>query len=164
MWKDIRGWEGLYEVNINGEVRNKRTGQYLTGDTNSVGYSRVCLYCKTHAPNKQRFFRHRLVAEHFIPNPVNKSEVNHKNSDISNNNINNLEWVTRTENELYSHKNGSKAYRPFKVVYDDGTYQEFDVAPQLSEKLNVTRRTIYNWLNGVSSGYRKYNIKIISYI
>lgn len=164
MWKDIQGWEELYEINTEGEIRNKKTQKLITGDINSEGYSRVCLYCKNHIPPKQRFFRHRLVAEHFIPNIYNKPEVNHKDGIISHNNVENLEWVTKTENELHSHKYGTKPYRPFQVRYADGTICQFEVASQLSETLGVTRRTIYNWLTGVCGGYQKYNIDTIMYV
>lgn len=164
MWKDIHGWEGLYEVNTEGEVRNKRTQRLIIGDANSEGYLRVCLYCKEHNPEKQRFFRHRLVAEHFIPNPNCKPEVNHKDTILTHNNVKNLEWITKRENEIHSHKCGSKLYRPFKVRYESGVIQKFEVASQLSEKIGVTRRTIYNWLKGVCGGYKKYGIDTITYI
>nr|DAF58691.1 MAG TPA: NUMOD4 motif protein [Siphoviridae sp. ctxMM9] len=55
MWKDIPEWEDYYEVNENGEVRNKITKKLIVGDINNAGYYRVCLY---HKPRKQRFFRH----------------------------------------------------------------------------------------------------------
>lgn len=55
MWKDIIGWEGLYQVNENGDVINKITKHVLVGDVNPAGYCRVCLYCKQHKPPKQRF-------------------------------------------------------------------------------------------------------------
>ena len=62
IWKDIKNWEEFYEVNEFGDVRNKITKRFLIGDINSSGYYRVCLYNKTHFPEKERFFRHRLVA------------------------------------------------------------------------------------------------------
>lgn len=99
MWKDIQGWENLYEVNQSGEVRNKLTHNLIIGDINSGGYCRVCLYNKNHTPSKQRFFRHRLVANAFIPNPDNLPEVNHKDHDLKNNCVKNLEWCTKRENE-----------------------------------------------------------------
>ena len=77
MWKDIKNWENIYQINDSGDVRNKITGNIIKGDRNSSGYFRVCLYDKNHIPEKQRFFRHRLVAEHFIPNPFGYQEVNH---------------------------------------------------------------------------------------
>ena len=49
MWKDIPEWEDYYEVNENGEVRNKITNKLIVGDINNAGYYRVCLY---HKPRK----------------------------------------------------------------------------------------------------------------
>ena len=98
MWKDIPTWEDTYELNENGEVRNKITGNYIKGDINNAGYYRVCLYKK---PRKERYFRHRLVAELFILNPNNLPEVNHKNEIKRDNRLTNLEWCTREYNNNY---------------------------------------------------------------
>ena len=109
MWKDIvdEYWKDYYEVNEFGEVRNKITKKLIKGDLNSAGYHRVCLY---HAPYKKRFFRHRLVAEAFIPNPENLPEVNHIDEDKSNNAVSNLEWIDRKTNERKNRrmKNGGE--------------------------------------------------------
>ena len=75
IWKDINGWERYYEINDDGQVRNKINNNLIIGDCNSCGYPRVCLYNKNNNPNKQRFFRHSLVAEHFIANPDNLSDA-----------------------------------------------------------------------------------------
>ncbi len=56
MWKDIKGWEEYYEVNNNGDVRNKKTGHFVVGDINSAGYCRVCLYNKNNTPKKTAIF------------------------------------------------------------------------------------------------------------
>jgi hypothetical protein len=91
----------------------------IIGDTNNVGYYRVCLY----KPKKKRYFRHRLVAEHFIFNddPDNRVFVNHIDGDKSHNCISNLEWVTQSENELHAFKHGLKDV-PNKVslIVSDG--------------------------------------------
>jgi hypothetical protein len=166
MWIDIIGWENIYAINEYGEVINKLNGNLLIGDINSAGYARICLYCKNHTPQKQRFFRHRLVAMHFIPNPYNLPEVNHKDLNKLNNYYTNLEWCDRKYNELYSRINGDsiKEYKPFFVIYINGIIERFDTGTQLAEKLKITRRTVYNWLFGISKGYLNYNIAFIKYI
>ena len=111
MWKDIKGWEKLYEVNENGEVRNKLTGNLIVGDINNCGYHRVCLYNKQNIPSKQRFFRHRLVAELFIPNPNNLPEVDHKDANRMNPSKENLEWVTHEENVKRAYARGNHVGR-----------------------------------------------------
>lgn len=164
MWKDIKGWEDFYEINKSGDVRNKQNKKLIIGDCNSIGYPRVGLYNKKHNPAHQRFFRHRLVAEHYIDNPDNQPEVNHKDHNIKNCNVDNLEWCTKLDNELDSHKYGSKKYKPFIVKYINGNIEQYDTAPQLARKINVSRRTIHNWLLKLSNGYKKYNIIEIEYI
>lgn len=164
MWKDIIGWEKYYEVNDNGSVRNKLTGHLLIGDVNGEGYRRVCLYNKYHSPSKQRFFRHRLVAQHFIANPNNLPEVNHKDGCIENNSVENLEWVTKKENELHSHKYGKKEYKPFVVEFNNGKKKIFDTKSNLSNILNVTPHTVKCWLSHSNYGYKNKGIKEIYYI
>lgn len=165
MWKNIKGWEGYYSINENGYVRNDITGKLIKGDINSSGYYRVCLYNKNHKPSKQRFFRHRLVAIHFIDNPLNLEEVNHIDGDKSNNSRDNLEWVSRKENELHCRKEiNNKEYKPFKVCYFDDNIELCDTKSDLASKLNVTTACIKNWLHGKSKGYMNYGIKEIKYL
>jgi hypothetical protein len=92
IWKEIEGYEGLYQVSNEGRIRSKRRIK-IQGDYN--GYKKVRLSKKSRQLTKQV---HRLVAKAFIPNPENKPFVNHKDLNRSNNNVNNLEWVTHQEN------------------------------------------------------------------
>lgn len=165
MWKSIKGWEGYYSVNEQGEVRNDLTGNLIKGDINSVGYYRVCLYNKNHTPSKQRFFRHRLVAIHFINNSLSLEEVNHIDGNKSNNHVNNLEWVSRKENELHCRRDiKTKEYKPYKVIYNNGVEEIYNVKSELANKLNVTTASIKNWLHGSSKGYLNYGIIEIKYL
>lgn len=163
MWVDIKGWEGLYEVNESGDVRNKANRRLIIGDTNSTGYMRVCLYRKGHVPRKQRFFRHRLVATHFIPNPNGLPEVNHIDSNVRNNVVCNLEWVSKAENERHSHTVGHKLYRGYTVEYLDGGREHFVSNSELAQRLGLTNRSVTNWLQGKNSGFKKYKISKIYY-
>ena len=163
IWKDINGWERYYEINDDGQVRNKINNNLIIGDCNSCGYPRVCLYNKNNNPNKQRFFRHRLVAEHFIDNPDNLSEVNHIDMDILNYQRNNLEWCNRTYNHRESLINRNRNYKPFIVEFDNGKIIKYDFATDLAELLGLSNRTILNWVNKKSTSYIKYGIKSIDY-
>ena len=151
-------------MNEYGEVKNIKNGNLITGDVNNVGYYRVQLYSKNHNPPRQRFFRHRLVAEHFIENPNHLKEVNHKDLDKSNNHVSNLEWVDRDQNELHSRLNGTKPYKPFEVLYEDGTTELFHSKQRLAKKLNITKAAVAWWFKGASKGYRHYGIKEFHYI
>lgn len=116
IWKDIPGYEGLYQVSNLGRVKSikREVGIKLFNigwSTRTVpesirkqilysnGYLGVVLHKKR---EKKLGLVHRLVAQAFIPNPENKSEVNHIDGDKANNVVVNLEWCTRTENDRHS--------------------------------------------------------------
>lgn len=116
VWKDIKGYEGLYQISNLGNVKsldrkvnaknNKKRlikGTFLKLRFNNRNYNIVSLY-KNNIQEVR--FIHRLVAETFIPNPENKPEVNHIDGDKQNNKIDNLEWCTRTENNKHAWKTG----------------------------------------------------------
>lgn len=105
-WKDITGYEGLYQVSNFGRVksleryRNNHGKQQFVPESikatrkDKQGYLLLDLY----KDNKQKTIRvHRLVAEHFIENPDNKETVNHIDGNKANNGANNLEWATFKE-------------------------------------------------------------------
>lgn len=107
IWKEIEGYEGKYEVSNLGNVRSlnyngtgeiKLLKQYICHNR----YEQVNLY-KNGKP--KHHLVHRLVARAFIPNPNNYKEVNHKDENPANNNVNNLEWCTREYNNNYGTRN-----------------------------------------------------------
>lgn len=91
-----------YQVSNLGYVIGAR-GKTLAEDTNSGGYKRITL-CKNGIP--YRVFIHRLVAEHFVPNPDGYKYVNHIDGDRTNNEASNLEWCTASYNILDGWKRG----------------------------------------------------------
>ena len=135
MWKDIKGYEGIYRVSDTGVVqrisyigcsqRKHKLPYTIAYMTDKDGYKKVPLYKDKKVKN---FFVHRLVATAFIPNPENKSQVNHKDGAKDNNNVDNLEWVTQSENRrhclehLNPHLRNNKLS---KVVY------QFDLSGKL---------------------------------
>lgn len=95
-WKII-DFANNYEVSNTGFVRNKKTKYILKGRETLNGYLQVSL--KIDQVNKfMNRYVHRLVAEFWLENFENKKEVNHKDGNKINNNVNNLEWVTSQEN------------------------------------------------------------------
>lgn len=100
IWKAIEGYQGAYEVSNQGRVRNiKRGGKVLSSVEVSHGYTAVKLYKKG---KSRTYLLHRLVASAFIPNPENKSQVNHIDMIKSHNSVDNLEWVTAAENIFHA--------------------------------------------------------------
>lgn len=103
VWKDIKGYEGLYMVSSFGNVKSlnyRRSGiaKNLKLKNTTNGYKAVIL--AKEGKHKDRMV-HRLVAEAFIPNPKNLPQVNHKDEDKHNNRVENLEWCTAKYNSNY---------------------------------------------------------------
>lgn len=101
VWRDIAGYEGLYQVSNKGRIKSLLDGKerILRLHANiRWGYLNTFLY----KDKKRKTFRvHRLVAMAFIPNPDNLPEVNHKDEIVNNNCVENLEWCTSLYNNHY---------------------------------------------------------------
>ena len=102
--KAVKGYERLYKVDMDGNVYSLKSGNTLTAQAHNgkQPYYYVCL-CKD--GKKKNFFIHRLVAEAFIDNPDKLPQVNHKDGNIHNNNVSNLEWVTNARNTKHAYEN-----------------------------------------------------------
>lgn len=106
VWRSVNNYEYLYEVSNFGNVRTLDKRHHLkvkTQKKNKDGHMRVWL---SKGSKKTPYFVHRLVAEAFIPNPENKPVVNHIDGNPSNNHVDNLEWATRSENDLHAFRLG----------------------------------------------------------
>lgn len=111
IWKDIKGYEGLYQISNFGNVKslarrvncgdNKtrlKQERILKNTLDNHGYLTTSL-CDNR--KKEKYLIHRLVAEVFIPNPNNLPQVNHIDENKTNNNVENLEWCTQQYNSTY---------------------------------------------------------------
>lgn len=114
IWKDIIGYEGLYQVSNLGRIystpRPSTKGGIRKTNIDTRGYQYVC--CKKFGKGKNLLL-HRVIAIHFIPNPENKPQVNHINGNKLDNTIENLEWSTAQENIHHfvsTRKNRSSKY------------------------------------------------------
>lgn len=98
-WKDIVGYEGLYQVSDMGRVKSLRKNKIMSPHSNGTSkHQKVELYLNNKV---DRRFVHRLVAETFIDNPSKLPCVNHKDENPENNRLSNLEWCTYKYNTNY---------------------------------------------------------------
>lgn len=139
MWKDIKGYEGLYQISDDGQVRRFYKDKTKTLKNRDGLYQTVCLsnHCKKHSVAV-----HRLVAEHFLERPEGATEVNHKDGNKHNNNVSNLEWVTQKENlkhavEVLQKNPWGKPARRVRC-YDKATGETIKEFPSVSEAARST--------------------------
>lgn len=179
IWKDIKGFEGLYKISNLGRVKSmakewtcckggKRNKEetFMSICTNAQYYNfnlrknNVKTFCNLH----------RILAEHFIPNPDNKPEVNHINGNKHDNRLENLEWVTCSENIKHAFDKGLKKQykrgrhytaKPIMVIdVKSNMTISFPCVKDASEKMKIGETTIYMGINGLSKT-RKYKFQYL---
>jgi len=113
IFKDIKGYEGLYQVSNKGNVKSLPKGdgngnreRLLKPEIDTRKNTQYCRVTLSKQGKVKRFLVHRLVAEAFLSNDDNKPYINHIDNNGLNNNITNLEWCTQTENMIHSSKQG----------------------------------------------------------
>ncbi|WP_025846601.1 NUMOD4 domain-containing protein [Paenibacillus ehimensis] len=171
IWRDIRGFENKYQISSYGRVRRiegydqvrrksgllflrPRKGRVLKGCKHTGGYLTVQL------GRGGRRYIHRLVAEAFIPNPLGKPSVNHKDGCKENNSVENLEWATYSENQFHAKETGlaplAEAHPQSKLSNIDVQfirehYRPFDPvlgAKALGNRFGVAKSIISRIANG----------------
>lgn len=111
-WKDIKGYEGLYQISNFGRLKSFHSNKdgEIRSVINSTGWYLSTTLCKN---GKIKSFRiHQLVAHYFIERPQYATEVNHKDMNKQNNHVDNLEWVTRSQNVRHAVKNNPDFLKP----------------------------------------------------
>ena len=108
IWKDIEGYEGLYQISDLGNVKsaykhNGRSNIILKQYVDKDGYLKIILYKDNKYKN---FFVHRVVASAFIPNKLNYPQINHINGIKTDNRVENLEWCNQSHNSKEAHRLG----------------------------------------------------------
>lgn len=177
IWKDVKGYEGLYIVSNFGNVKsldrymnNKhhtktlKKGKLLKNSLiKKTGYLRVTL------SNKGKYISksvHRLVAEAFIPNPNNYPQINHIDEDKQNNRADNLEWCTALYNNNYGNhsknisKTRTKNKKGFKKVFQYNKKMEiiciYNSTREVGRKYNVSNNIISRCCRGIKKEYLGY--------
>lgn len=147
-WKPIKGYEN-YEVSNDGEVRIVKSGKLKIPQETNTGYYQVLLWVGKKAKG---FLLHRLVAEAFIDNPDNLPQVNHKDGNKANNSVNNLEWISVSDNLKHAYKNHLKIASNQKLTLEEVRYikknPEALTRRELAERFKVSYWTICNIFQG----------------
>lgn len=171
IWKDIKGYEGLYQVSDLGRVKSLdsiRTdsigrkkfnkGQLLNAHTQK-GRKRKVVYL-THKSEKKTVFVHKLVMQAFVGAPPAGMEVCHNDGDEGNNVLTNLRYDTKSENQIDIYRYGSKSsagkLTPEQVLeirellasgeyYQKEIAQMYEVAQQTISEINTGRA--FSWLD-----------------
>lgn len=178
IWKDIKGYEGLYQVSNLGRVKSLKRKVYAgrgrmrwedggilsSYRNNGNGYKIVGLNKESKVKNK---YIHRLVAEAFLENPNNLPYVNHKDENKANNCVENLEFCTAQYNCTYNNlhiKNGAKkinnpsiSKKIFQLDDNNNIINMFPSVAEASRQFKVSNQAISDCLRGIqkhSAGYK----------
>lgn len=119
IWKPVVGYEDYYQVSSLGRIKSLRrpevrNDRILKGSIHPEGYN---IFKLSRSGSHKSFKGHRLVAKAFIPNPENKPQVNHKNGLRADNRVENLEWVTNSENVRHGYRVLGSSHKkiPYKL-------------------------------------------------
>lgn len=143
IWKDVVGYEGLYKVSNFGRIVSLcsyggNSQRLMSPGLANNGYLMVGL---TKNKKQKSLLVHRLVAQAFIPNPDKLDFVNHKDENKRNNNVENLEWCTKSYNSEYSlnlHPDRKKRY--FNHFKDkNGKLKRYDGKPPQHEEIVIQK-------------------------
>lgn len=173
-WKDIKGFEGLYQISSNGRLKSCAK-TWICGinsvrtkpETFMLWSSDEAAYQITSIVNngaKKMVSQHRLMAQHFLPNPENKREVNHINGIKYDNRIENLEWATSSENRHHAYDTGLKKNKSGRfhaqskaiIVSFKNTVRciSFPTVVSAAQYLNINESAIRNNLKGRASSHK----------
>lgn len=168
IWKNIIEWEGCYKISNLGRVKSlvrkgvtkeKILKPLKIGPNKNYFYLHVILCNKINGRVDKRISIHRLVCMAFIPNPLNKPHINHKDNNPLNNNVNNLEWCTPKENTQHAAKQ-KRMGKSFGEKQHSSKLKEFQVIEirklkgkmsqqKIAEKYNVKQVAIGRILSGI---------------
>ena len=171
IWKDIKGYERLYQVSNLGKIKSlnynhTKEEKIRKLDKSNKGYLSILL-CNNNG--KKKYNVHRLVAEAFIPNPDNLPQVNHIDGNKENNQVNNLEWCTNGYNEAHAYKLGLKsknygskngmAKAVLQFDLDNNFIDEYKTIEEAHQKTKIAVDTIIRSCKNRTKKHNKYIFK-----
>lgn len=154
IWKDVVGYEGIYQVSNLGRVKGLQSGKILRPQKRQHGYLSVWLYADG---GKRQVSIHRIVAEVFCERRDGANEVNHLNEDKQDNRAENLAWCNRSENCAYGEKlhqarlkwRNSRRSKAVRQLTLDGKFvAEFPSMHEARRQTGFAEGNIYHAING----------------
>lgn len=164
IWKDIQGYEGLYQVSSLGQVRNVKTGRIRVLCKHRDGYLKINL---TKNGKTKTFMVHRLVANAFIPNKNNLPQVNHKDENKINNSVDNLEWCTAEYNTNYGSRteratlNSNKSIKVCAINLTTGDKYFFNSISECVRELSLNNSCVKDCIHGKQKTHRGYRFEVV---
>lgn len=163
-WKDIKGYEGLYQISNEGRIKSLRTNIIMSPKTDKKGYLVICFSV---GGNMKSFKVNRLVAEAFIPNPNNLPCTNHKNCIPNDNRVENLEWcdylynnhyddrIEKARNKMINNPQISKVV--YKYTLDGKFVAKYPSANEAQRDMGIeTSRGVSMCCRGIIPSYKGY--------
>ena len=168
-WKDVNGYEGMYQISNKGNVRSldrisyhkrgvsRYKGKPKKKRMSTFGYWMVSFSKENKSKN---FYVHKLMGIAFIPNPKNKKFINHKNGIKTDNQLENLEWVTHSENMNHELDTGLRVMPKGVKVYNSKLNPEIIISArkeysrggityqEIADKNGVCKRVMMNAMKG----------------
>ena len=152
--KDIIGYEGLYAATEDGQIWSHYKNRVLKTRTRADGYVDVGL---TKDGVKKTLLVHRLVAQTYIPNPLNLPAVNHLDENKSNNSISNLCWTTEEQNNNYGTRNQRAGKNIRKSVYCIELDKVFESVSIAAEEFGLSQGNLSSHLRGNQKSFGGYH-------
>lgn len=152
-WIDINGFGNKYRISSYGNVVNKLTGHKLTIQISKRGYGRIIL---SNGKVKKFVSVHRLVATHFIENKENKPCVNHKNGIKNDNRVENLEWVTYSENLQHKFRVLKYPQSNSVKIINTESGEIYNSITDAALKNNINRSTLTAMISGINPNTSKF--------
>lgn len=164
IWVDVKGFEGFFLISNFGRAysyeRNGTKGGIMKGHYTDLNYHKVLL---SKNGKKKHYFLHRLVGQHFIPNPYNLPFINHKDEDPSNNNHLNLEWCDAKYNTNYGDgikRRSESRYKPiYQLDINGKIIKKWKSGSHICKEMKYSHGHISNILHG--NGKTAYGFKWI---